>query len=145
MTSLRFSLAASLLLSSLLLVACRDDSAQQADKPTAEDSAKTVLLPMQAERAPGYDSANAGTFRKIVYREYAGRALDIPKKTADSILQSVIMTAKPGEKVEDRIQSAMKTHLDRQDSVARAELAGKYKISVDSVQAILEMGKAEKW
>jgi hypothetical protein len=98
---------------------------------------------MQAERIPGYDSANAGTFRKIVYREYAGRALGIPKKTADSILNAIIMTAKPGDQVQEKIQKAMQSHLDRQDSIARAELAGKYKIPVDSIAAIIRMGAEE--
>jgi hypothetical protein len=125
-----------LLAAALFVASCRSDSGPEADAAKDDDSVTTVMLPMQGERAPGFDSANAAVFHHIVYREYAGLAVSLPKKVADSILKTTPM---------EKIQDAMQARMDRQDSIARAQLAAKYKITTDSVEAILKMGREGKW
>lgn len=116
------------------IISCAKEDPER-PKP-ADTAGQIVLMPMQGERRPGYDSANAENFQRVVYMEYADLGIQIPKRVADSILRSTPM---------ERIESAMTARLQQQDTIARRQLAAKYGVSLDSIEAILAIGKKEKW
>lgn len=120
----------------LLLGSCAKEDAPEPAKPAPGDSAgRIILLPMQGERRQGYDSANADNFHRVVYMEYARLGVQLPKRVADSIFRSTPM---------EQIESAMTARIRRQDTVARSMLAVKYSISIDSIDAILAIGRQEE-
>lgn len=124
-----------LLFLTLVISSCKEDPPPEQPKP-ADTAGQVVLMPMQGERKPGYDSANAENFQRVLYMEYADLGIQIPKQVADSILRST-----PIEKME----SAMTVRIQQQEAIARRQLAAKYGISLDSVEAILTIGRKEKW
>jgi hypothetical protein len=109
-----------------LLCACGGDSPKPATQDTSERDVVTV--PMQQERSGEFNPQNIEGFHELVYREYAGAALALPKKTMDSIMRS---TNPPD------IEKVMTRYLHGQDTIARKKLAAKYNITVDSLNAII--------
>lgn len=68
------------------------------------------------------------TFEDFIYDEYASLALGVPRREQDSIIKSTPMS---------EIEAVMTKRLQRQDSIAREELAERHGITRDSVDAIL--------
>lgn len=124
----------------VLLVACGED--ETASDVTPRDT--VIPLGSMPPREPGYDPANEELFEELVYKEYAYQATRIPKRQADSLLKAVIARTKDPSNVAGELEKAMAPLKNRHDSLARATLAAKYGITIDSVKAIIEEVKERK-
>lgn len=124
-----------LLLSALLLASC-GQKAEQA--PRAEAPADTVShvdeRPAPAP-APGADTALESFDRKL-YRHYARLAVNAPHAVIDSIVHSGDMA---------HARQEVQKYLLRRDTLARKALADYYSMRLDSVNAIIARGNAERW
>ncbi|MDB5032976.1 MAG: hypothetical protein JWQ98_217 [Chlorobi bacterium] len=106
------------------------------DKPSAGDSAaraREMPHEIPVVRDTGYNPANRESFEHVVYMEYAHAGTNVPRHVVDSIIKGVIKsTGDPG-----RAEAAMNAYMHNHDSIARAALAAKYSITVDSLNGII--------
>ena len=105
---------------------------------------------MQQQRGKEFDPENVANFEELVFSEYARSALPT-KSASDSILAGIrnldpaILTdpAKIEEELNRRGTQQRAVAL-RRDTVARRQLAAKYGITLDSLNAILDRKQREK-
>lgn len=121
----------------LLLAACGEE------KDTAREPVADTIIPLAALAPPDTAAVPLEVFENVIYREYAQLAVRLPKQKNDSLLKAVIRSTKDPKQVKDKLQKAMAPMRSRQDSIARHTLAAKYRISVDSVNAIIEVMKGK--
>jgi hypothetical protein len=107
---------------------CGDDAPQPKTAADTPAAAAPVPMPMEGPRDTTFDPENVEAFHDVVYKQYAYLALQLPRRVMDSILA----TAAPMD-----MDKAMTARLRVQDTIARQQLAAKYGISRDSVDAIL--------
>lgn len=118
-------LLASTVVASLTIGACGGRTEQG---PRSVDSSGPATpqdtTPIERPAAPT-------TLSDSVVQDYSRVALAVPRSEMDSLLRSA--QGSDPRKLQDLVQARM----NRQDTVARRELARKYRISIDSVNAIL--------
>jgi hypothetical protein len=119
----------------LIFGACGDDTPEPMGETRRDTGVTVVPLPMEGQRDTAFNPANVESFHEIVYKQYARMAVGLPRRVTDSIFASVPPT---------EIQTHMERALHGQDTIARRELAEKYGISRDSVDAILALKNVPK-
>ncbi len=122
-----------LLLSARLLASC-GQKAEQA--PRAEAPTDTIShVDERPAPAPGADKTLESFDRKL-YRHYARLAVNAPHAVIDSIVHSGDMA---------HARQEVQKYLLRRDTLARKALADYYSMRLDSVNAIIARGNAERW
>lgn len=124
----------------LLLSACGEEKEpSQTHTPPVD-----TVIPLSSLGAEGGASLSKEAFAEVIYREYAALAVKLPKRQNDSVVKAVIGSTKDPSNVKDALQKAMEPMRKRQDSIARQTLTTKYRISIDSVNGIIEEMKKKE-
>lgn len=123
----------------LLLLACSacSEKGEQSARPlpaAKPDSAVAVDTPRTG--VPSVGGAPESDEHRL-FKVYARVAAKVPRHTLDSILGR--------QKSPAEIEAAMKTYLQHRDTLVRKFLAQQNGISVDSLNALIDRGNAEKW
>ncbi|HVZ39320.1 MAG TPA: hypothetical protein VHI13_08595 [Candidatus Kapabacteria bacterium] len=123
-----FILASVLLATSAPLVSCNGTKAPDAKQPAQTPS--PVQTPPPAETHQARSPEMMPSFDETVLREYARRAVAIPKRITDSIIKA------QGKNIA-AVQTELSRYLKRQDSIARISLSKQFNIPLDSINAII--------
>jgi hypothetical protein len=128
MTATSRSLALLALVLVLSIGACTEEPDPVLHEQQPKGDAPPTILPMEGARDTAFNPANVESFHDVVFRQYARLAVGLPRRVMDSIVNSV---------PPPQIQEQMEIRLRQQDTIARRQLADKYGISRDSINAIL--------
>ncbi|MBS1911149.1 MAG: hypothetical protein JST22_04110 [Bacteroidetes bacterium] len=127
-THFPFILASVLLAISAPLASCGDTKAPDAKQPAqAPPPAQT---PAPAESREARSPEMVPSFEETVLREYARRAVAIPKRITDSIIKA------QGRNISG-VQTELSRYLKHQDSIARISISKQFNIPLDSINAII--------
>ena len=86
----------------------------------------------------GYNPANESAFEYTIWREYSELATQVPKRSADSVMKSVIQSSPDPRNVKKKLKEELAKLNALQDTLARYTIHYKYNISYDSIQAIID-------
>lgn len=120
----------------VLLLACNEtrEPAQPSPDTVAADTAAQGSEPLVLRREGPVSAAEA--FEVAVYNEFAHAATAVPRRVTDSLFR--LHKRNPR-----KLEAEMSAYLKRLDDQTRERLAGKYNITVDSVNAILKKKNQE--
>jgi hypothetical protein len=123
--------SAPFLASLLLLVSCGERAGETGSPRAADTPAAGSVGP-----GPGTADSLLEQFDRNVYNHYARLAVDAPRQVVDSIIHS----GTPAQ-----VQERMKAYFRRRDTLTRQTLATYYTLTLDSLDAIIARGNAERW
>lgn len=139
-----FRIAGAALLS-IVLVACGGSDTPASESTPADTSDSTVALsPPQPYADRADDSVTVESRDRAIYAEYAKLVVDVSTREADSLAKAIMAKGLKPDKMMAEMEKGMKRLRARKEEAIRENLAHRFALPLDSVNAILLRKDAER-